>query len=173
MAKIGLPDDYRRCSIHGKKLAENLKRFEKKSPELLFQARAGCRDSPRQDPERDRTSLPGNSVANYRCGPERFLPLPCLSDLAVPQRLNSALTPPSQNSTTNWVPVLGDYEDGEEHYQSPISCAPPDQSNPYHWHIPYPHQQQLMPASPDPDAEDDRTVIMQPAGPKRQPSAVS
>lgn len=60
---------------------------------------------------------------------------------------------------TSWAPVLGDPGPSEEQAESPSLHASPDQPNPYHWHIPYPHQQSLMPTSPDLDNEDSRTVV--------------
>ncbi|KAH8888599.1 hypothetical protein GQ53DRAFT_871628 [Thozetella sp. PMI_491] len=154
----GLPDDYRRFSIHGKKLAENLKRFEKRAPEVLVPAR--------KDVEmrlnrilREIDHLSQTYQSHIIDGSGEVPPASVFERSSSASETDSAATPPSQNSITKWVPVLGDYDDGPEQIQSPISYGPSDQPNPYHFHIPYPHQQPLMPQSPDPDNEDAQTVV--------------
>ncbi|KAJ9148554.1 LipA and NB-ARC domain-containing protein [Pleurostoma richardsiae] len=154
---IGLPDDYRRFTIHGRKLVEHLDRFEKKCPELLSAAKTGMEDRLGQIQlavhQLSQTHQAG-SVEEYNHAPR----------LSVFERNNSLTEtdsePPSHHSISEEDRWTKEQDDRNIFHQSPSTYAAQD-FNPYHWHIPYPHRD-IIPGEPYPADEDDKTGISTP-----------
>ena len=133
--KVGLPDDYRRFSIHGKKMLDNLKRLEKKAPELLGHAKREV--ELRLDHIQDRIEyLSITAQSQIIDGSGEVPPASVFERSSSASETDSAMTPLSQNSASDCTPVAAEPAHSEEYYHSPTSYTAPDQSNPYHWHMP-------------------------------------
>ncbi|KAK9412862.1 hypothetical protein SUNI508_12275 [Seiridium unicorne] len=144
----GMPEDYLRFSIHGKRLSSYLDRFERKYPELydareLLEARLeGIQLRIDQLNKRKKTLDQGSGEVLI---------------VSVFERTNSlsevdSSTPPS-NSSMIEIPM---YDESNAPLESPTPYSPTDY-NPYHWHVTYPY------GIPPPDGgETSRTVTPQP-----------
>ncbi|KAI1489221.1 hypothetical protein F5X96DRAFT_679902 [Biscogniauxia mediterranea] len=129
--QTGVPEDYRRFLIHGRRLLSHLDRFEKKDQPLL----APCREVLEQRIDmingridkltRRVTEATGQAVND--------------GIISVFERTNSLSeadsdSPPSNNSLIDAYLL----EDGTEPLESP-SIYMPGEWNPYHWHVTYPY----------------------------------
>lgn len=156
-AKIGLPDDYRRFAIHGRRLLEHVNRFEKKTPELA---------SPKKSIEQrlaqiqDSIHTLSHSIQKQivdRSGDG-------VTKTSVFERANSLSesdsATPSSHSMTERDHWIQHESDNNTLYQSPATYAP-EHYNPYHWHVPVPYPSNAtMPEGPGQGDDDDRTVIL-------------
>jgi hypothetical protein len=163
---VGLPDDYRRFSIHGRRLLEYVKRFEKKSPESLGKVK----DNIEQRLDRTQSEIDRLSYVLQTHIVEGSQEVPTTS---VFERTNSSsetdsMTPPSHSSTSTtstsgFSPVLDHDDDRARQYQSPTTVGPEFAHNPYHWHMPYPQQPTIpVPREPSELNDDARTVTGSP-----------
>ncbi|CAJ2509255.1 Uu.00g142810.m01.CDS01 [Anthostomella pinea] len=148
--QTGMPEDFRRLLIHGKRLLTHIDRFERRSPDLTR-----CREllERRLETIQDRIDQLTRRVADAanQGSAEVFL--------SVFERTNSlseadSSTPPSNSS------LIENYMlDEASPLESPAIYSPTDH-NPYHWHITYPHGE---PYTAGDDLERSRTVTPQPA----------
>ncbi|ORY55944.1 uncharacterized protein BCR38DRAFT_317636, partial [Pseudomassariella vexata] len=128
-AATGMPEDYMRFLIHGKKLLTYLDRFEKKAPEL-----GECRDllESRLDSTQARIDQLSKRKHNGdRSGGD-------VAIMSVFERTNSLSeldsgSPPSNSSLIDWQ-----LDDDHPTLDSPAVYSPTDY-NPYHWHVTYPY----------------------------------
>ncbi|KAI1855087.1 hypothetical protein JX265_012275 [Neoarthrinium moseri] len=145
----GVPEDYLRFSIHGKRLSTYLDRFERKFP-LLSESRDLL--EARLDSIQMRIDQLNKRKRTFDQGTEDFM------IVSVFERTNSlsevdSSTPPSNSSLID-LPII--YDESNPPLESPTPYSPTDY-NPYHWHISYPY------AIPVPDGgETSRTVTPQP-----------
>ncbi|KAI0123638.1 hypothetical protein BJ170DRAFT_598844 [Xylariales sp. AK1849] len=148
-ASTGMPEDYLRFSIHGKKLSAYLDRFERKFPELIE-----CHEllEDRLDGIQFRIDQLNKRKRSGDHGSGEVL------IVSVFERTNSlsevdSSTPPSNNSLIDFHM----YDESNPPLESPAVYSPTDY-NPYHWHVTYPY------GIPHPDeGETSRTVTPQPA----------
>lgn len=162
---VGLPDDYRRFSIHGRRLLEHVKRFEKKSPELLGKVKDNIEQ--RLDKTQGEIDRLSHTFQTHIVeGSQEMQPTSVFERTGSSSETDS-MTPPSHSSTSTSgvTSVLHEDDDDERSklYQSPTTPGPDFAHNPYHFHVPYP-QQQTIPVPRDPsDLQDDaRTVTASP-----------
>jgi hypothetical protein len=148
--KAGLPDDYRRYAVHGRKLMDHLEYFERKAAYLgLIKQELQSRLDQITGEVDKLTRRIATSIIN---GAE-------VPHLSIFQRTNSLSdatsteTPESNRSTRDSVHIV---EDDRAQFDSPTTYEP--DANPYHYHIPYPNEG-VMPYEEFPD---DRTVTPQP-----------
>ncbi|ETS73458.1 hypothetical protein PFICI_14404 [Pestalotiopsis fici W106-1] len=145
----GMPEDYLRFSIHGKKLSGFLDRFERKYPELsdareLLETRLdGIQIRIDQLNKRKKTTDQDDQEEQV---------------VSVFERTNSlsevdSSTPPSSSSLVQ-IPL---YDESNVPVESPTPYSPADH-NPYHWHVTFPYGI----AVPE-DGDISRTVTPQPA----------
>lgn len=191
-AKLGLPDDYRRFMIHGRKLLEHLTRAEKKSgvPAELTGVRADveatlgvCQDAIDRLSEATQKQIVADSVLD-KSSDDRVSQISVFeransmseSDSASPSnqssRTGSGLSAQTGTAVTNlnmdlderrWIPSYGN--DAMSIYQSPTLYHPPttlDDQNPWHWHLPYPAEGSTIPGPPSREDSDDRTEVATP-----------
>ncbi|KAB5533630.1 hypothetical protein GE09DRAFT_1251074 [Coniochaeta sp. 2T2.1] len=155
-SSVGLPDDYRRFAIHGRRLLEHVKRFEKRSPELLGLVKGNIE----QRLDRTQSQIERLSQTLQTSIVEGSQEIPATS---VFERTNSSsetdsLTPPSHSSTST-TSVLRDGDESPELFQSPTTPGADFAHNPYHFHVPYP-QHQTIPVPRDPsDLNDDSKTV--------------
>lgn len=145
--QTGVPEDFRRFLIHGERLLAHISRFERRHPELtecreLVDSRLSTIDK-RIDQLTKRITDASNQGT-----------VPAIA--SVFERTNSlsegdSETPPSNSS------IDGPYSTYEESPLESPAIYGPDDYNPYHWHITYPHD-----ASYD-DVDYSRTVTPQAA----------
>ncbi|KAK7951060.1 uncharacterized protein PG986_006788 [Apiospora aurea] len=128
----GLPEDYRRFLIHGKKLASSIDRFERKYPELAV---------PREELE---LRLEGIQIRVDRLTKRKRsndeegsgeLPLVSVFErTSSSSEADSVSTPPSDPSLVEW----NLWDDSTAPLESPSVYSPGDY-NPYHWHVTWPY----------------------------------
>ncbi|ELQ43822.1 hypothetical protein OOU_Y34scaffold00126g25 [Pyricularia oryzae Y34] len=177
--KIGLPDDYRRFHIHGRKLLDHVERFEKKAAdrERLVKSRKALEL---------RSGLCHESIISLTQKVQAHIVLRTADEAppsSVFERNSGSLsetdsgTPNSQQSLSGveqWVPVLdNDNNDLGTYHQSPTAVAAPlDYVNPYHFHVPVPYpEKQTIPAPPFvADADDTGTVVPAVPSPRIDPA---
>ncbi|KAK8137877.1 Protein SERAC1, partial [Apiospora sp. TS-2023a] len=106
----GLPEDYRRFLIHGKKLASCIERFERKYPELARK---------RSNDEEGSGEAPLVSV---------------FERTSSSSEADSVSTPASNPSVLEW----NLWDDNTTPLESPSVYSPGDY-NPYHWHVTWPY----------------------------------
>lgn len=151
----GLPEDYLRFSIHGKRLASFLDRFERKYPELEL-----CREA--LAARLDGIELRIEQLSKRKRSGDQIDGEDCV--ISVFERTNSlsevdSATPPSNSSINDWRM----WDESTAPLESPALYSPSDY-NPYHWHVTYPYDLATsdMPVT---SAEDDisGSVTPQPA----------
>lgn len=156
---VGLPDDYRRFAIHGKRLLEHVKRFEKRSPELLGLVKDNIEERlDKIEGEIDRLS---HTLQTHIVEGSQEIPPTSIFERTGSSSETDSMTPPSHSSTSTsgFTSVLHDDDDRPDLYQSPTSPGPDFSHNPYHFHVPYP-QQQTIPVPRDPsDLNDDSKTV--------------
>ncbi|KAK8088309.1 hypothetical protein PG997_003270, partial [Apiospora hydei] len=128
----GLPEDYRRFLIHGKKLSSSIDRFERKYPELAV---------PREELE---LRLEGIQIRVDRLTKRKRsndeegsgeLPLVSVFErTSSSSEADSVSTPPSDPSLIEW----NLWDDSTAPLESPSVYSPGDY-NPYHWHVTWPY----------------------------------
>ncbi|KAH8903689.1 hypothetical protein BR93DRAFT_930843 [Coniochaeta sp. PMI_546] len=160
---VGLPDDYRRFAIHGRRLLEHVKKFEKRSPELLGLVKDNIEQRLyKTQGEIDRLSY--TLQTHIVEGSQEMPPISVFERTGSSSETDS-MTPPSHSSTSTSgiTSVLHDDDERSQMFQSPTTPGPDFAHNPYHFHVPYP-QQQTIPVPRDPsDLHDDaRTVTASP-----------
>ncbi|KAK3689796.1 hypothetical protein B0T22DRAFT_179069 [Podospora appendiculata] len=156
---VGLPDDYRRFSIHGQRLLQSLNRFEKKAPELLGAARAQV-ESRLRSIQGEIDHLSQAIQASIIDGKGETHPASVFERANSLSETDSAMTFPSNDSGNGWEPYLRD-GDMLDQLQSPSTYEAP-LASPSDWKAPYPTNL-LMPPAPDVEDEDDRQTIVPPA----------
>lgn len=144
----GMPEDYLRFSIHGKKLSGFLDRFERKYPDL-----ADAREL--LETRLDGIQLRIDQLNKRKKTDQDYQEAQTVS---VFERTNSlsevdSSTPPS-SSDLNQITL---YDEGEMPMESPTPYSPTDH-NPYHWHVTFPYGI----VAPE-DGDISRTVTPQPA----------
>ena len=126
----GLPEDYLRFSIHGKRLASFIDRFERKYPELEL-----CREAleGRLDgiDHRIEQLTKRNRSGDQEAGEGYAISV--FERTNSPSEIDSA-TPPSNSSIDDWRM----WEESTAPLESPALYSPSDY-NPYHWHVTYPY----------------------------------
>lgn len=151
----GLPEDYLRFSIHGKRLLSFLDRFERKYPELdlcreALEARLDSIDDRIEQLTKRKHS--GDQGAGDSCVISVFERTNSLSEV-------DSATPPSNSSIDDWRM----WDESTAPLESPALYSPSDY-NPYHWHVTYPYDIVTSDMAAT-NAEDDLsgTVTPQPA----------
>lgn len=142
----GLPEDYRRFLIHGKKLASFLDRFERRVPDLA-ESRELLESHLDSIQERiDRLNRPTRSTDSADA------PIVSVFERSNSNSLSEieSESPPSHDSILEWQTG-----DDEPVLETPAPLSPTDH-NPYHWHVTYPYGV----SNPDEDAS--RTITPQP-----------
>lgn len=153
-SKVGLPDDYRRYAIHGRRLVEHFGRCEKKSPEFLGRTRDQIeRRLKKIDKEIDQLS---HTIQTHIIDGSGEVPPASVFERTNSSSESDSMTPPSHSGTDELGPLLDD----EQQLLSPLPYDSGYVHNPYHWHVPYPHRP-TMPPTPEPDDDDDdaRTIV--------------
>lgn len=144
----GMPEDYLRFSIHGKRLSTFLDRFERKYPvlydsrEMLESRLDGIQLRIDQLNKRKKTMDQGSGEVLVASVFERTNSL---------SEVDSS-TPPSNSSLVE-LPM---YDESNAPLESPTPYSPTDH-NPYHWHVTFPYG---IPPPPD-DVDISRTVTPQ------------
>lgn len=144
----GMPEDYLRFSIHGKKLSGFLDRFERKYPDL-----ADAREL--LETRLDGIQLRIDQLNKRKKTDQDYQEAQTVSVFERTNSLSEAdsSTPPS-SSDLNQITL---YDEGEMPMESPTPYSPTDH-NPYHWHVTFPYGI----VAPD-DGDISRTVTPQPA----------
>ena len=155
---IGLPDDYRRYSIHGQRLLLNLDRFEKKFPKLLSIARKEVES--RLETIQGRIEELSHAIqTSIVTGKSEVAPTSIFGRSNSISESDSGTTPlttpPANESQTSWD-FFPNGEHGGNPLQSPSSYESMP-STPFEWQVPYPTRA-LMPAAPELD-DDEQTVM--------------
>lgn len=155
-SSIGLPDDYRRFAIHGRKLLEHVTKFEKRSPELLGLVRD--RIEHRLDKIQGEIDHLSQALQIHIVEGTQETPPTSVFERTGSSSESDSMTPPSHSSTSTdaFTSVLHDGDGKSELVQSPTTPAPDSPHNPYHFHVPYP-QQQTIPVPRDPSDLNDET----------------
>lgn len=157
---VGLPEDYRRFAIHGKKLLENAKKLEKKAPEELgkmigeIELRLG-----KTEGEIDRLS---QVMQKHIVGGSTALPPSSVFDRTNSSSETDSMSPPSHSSTSTSASgaILESDEDwAYKQFQSPVTYGPELSHDPYHFHMPYP-QGPTIPVPSEPSDLDEDTVTV-------------
>jgi len=158
-SSVGLPDDYRRFAIHGRKLLEHVKRFEKRDPKLLGSARDKIQD--RLDKIQGEIDRLSQTFQTHIVEGSQEMPPTSVFERTGSSSETDSMTPPSHSSTSTsgFTSVLNDNDERPDVYHSPTTPGPDFAHNPYHFHVPYP-QQQTIPVPRDPsDLHDDSKTV--------------
>ncbi|KAI1082423.1 hypothetical protein F5B20DRAFT_578090 [Whalleya microplaca] len=150
--QTGMPEDYRRFSIHGERLLSHINRFERRYPELNQ-----CRElveSRLETIDRRINQLTKRITDASSQGSAAMI-------VSVFDRTNSlsegdSETPPSQNSFSGHN-IL---DDGNTTLESPGILSNQYDGNPYHWHVSYTHG---IPYTDEDDLDASRTIVPQQA----------
>lgn len=157
-SKIGLPDDYRRYAIHGRRLMEHIDRFEKKAPEFLGRVRDQIeRRLKRTDAEIDQLS---HTIQAHIINGSGTVPPASVFERTSSSSETDSTTPPSHSSMDESNAIL----DEDSQVLSPTPYDNDYIHDPYHWHVPYPHRP-TMPPTPDPDDDDGNDALTVIGGP--------
>ncbi|KAI8631832.1 hypothetical protein F5Y19DRAFT_492784 [Xylariaceae sp. FL1651] len=146
--QTGVPEDYRRLLIHGRRLLTHLDRFEKRIPSL-----GSCRQGleARLDSIQNRIDQLTKRVSEAASqGSANLI-------VSIFERTNSLSEGESETPPSNPSLIEHDFSDDvTETLESPLAYNPTGHG-PYHWHVPvqYPHGAQVWDTS--------RTVTPQPA----------
>ncbi|KAK0725309.1 hypothetical protein B0H67DRAFT_126762 [Lasiosphaeris hirsuta] len=159
--RVGLPDDYRRFSIHGQKLLQNLGRYEKRYPQILNRVRAEIET--RLEQIQDHIDKLSETIqTNIINGSGEEPPSSVFDRSNSVSETDSAATMPSHDSETSWEPFFAADGESPGAFHSPILFDPQATTKPSDWRVPYPTKG-LMPPVPDisgNDGEDEETVIL-------------
>jgi hypothetical protein len=139
---VGRPDDYRRFSIHGEKLLQNLDRFEKRYPRLLSKARVEVQ-ARLETIQGQIDDLSQTIHANIVSGSKEETPASVFDRSSSVSETDSAETPTNDDSQPSFF--SGDGE-GPRTMQSPLILDPASPFRPAEWQVPYPSNP-LMPES--------------------------
>lgn len=157
--RVGRPDDYRRFSIHGEKLLQNLDRFERRQPQLLSKARLEVQtrlDIMQGHIDRLSQAIQENIVDGSKQEP----PASVFDRSGSLSQTDSAETPSHDDSQDSWGPFFSGDGESPGQIQSPMMF---DQASPLSpdWQVPYP-KKPLMPASPEIQDDDDGMTVTLP-----------
>ncbi|KAK3346683.1 hypothetical protein B0T25DRAFT_283996 [Lasiosphaeria hispida] len=158
--RVGLPDDYRRFSIHGQKLLQNLERYEKRYPEILSKVRVEIET--RLEQIQDHIDKLSETIqTNIINGSGEEPPSSVFDRSHSVSETDSAATVPSHDSETSWEPFFAADGESPGQFHSPILFDPQAPMKPSGWQVPYPSKG-LMPPVPDisDNDEDEETVIL-------------
>lgn len=143
--KVGLPDDYRRFRVHGKKLLQNLDRFEKRYPEL---AEARSPVERRLDEIQEKIDLLSHAIQKSVLeGTEGAHPISVFDRAGVSSQSDASTTFESQSSWES-------QGDAVDQFESPMPL-PMDEAL---LAIPYPTID-VMPAVPEISDDDWETLV--------------
>ncbi|KAI3402032.1 hypothetical protein diail_4006 [Diaporthe ilicicola] len=158
LPKVGLPDDYRRFYIHGKKLAENLRRYERRHPEL----------QPLRQEVEARLEDIHDKVHGLSTKIQAMIidQTDEIAQTSIFDRTNSlsesdsaTSSSQSQSQQDSWARMD---EDDPRFYQSPVAVAPGQRYDAYGLPFPYPDGS-TIPAQPDQyEDEQERTPQITP-----------
>jgi len=158
-SRVGLSDDYRRFSIHGEKLVQNMDRFGKRYPELVaLRAEVRVRLEAIQG-EIDHLSRA--IQANIMNESSEDHPTSVFDRSNSLSETDSAATP-SHDSQNSWEPFSPADGESPGHIQSPVIFDESVPLNPTEWQPPYPSKPTMPPAPVDDGDgngdDDDETV---------------
>ncbi|KAK8050295.1 hypothetical protein PG994_012025 [Apiospora phragmitis] len=128
----GLPEDYRRFLIHGKRLASSIDRFERKYPELAVPREE--LESRIDDIEVRVDQLSKRKRTNDEEGSGELPLVSVFERTSSSSEADSVSTPPSNPSLVE----LNLWDDSTAPLESPSVYSPGDY-NPYHWHVTWPY----------------------------------
>jgi len=154
-ARVGLPDDYRRFSIHGEKLREHLSRFERRYPGLQ---KARLDVEARLDKMQAQIDELSQALQAKIVNGSNEEPPASVFDRANSLSETDSAETPNHDSQNSWEPFsAGDGESPDRMQSMSPIFDPALPTSPTEWQIPYPTRP-LMPAPQTPD-DDDETVV--------------
>ncbi|KAK1831198.1 hypothetical protein QBC39DRAFT_259114, partial [Podospora conica] len=157
---IGLPDDFRRFSIHGAKLLYHQERFEKRYAGLSAHARPEVQarlDKMQYQIEQLSRTIQAKIVS----GSWKEHPASVFDRSSSMSETDSVVTPSDRHSEAGWDPFLASDGETPDAIHSPVFCDPALPQTPTEWLVPYPTKM-LMPSAPEVRDEDEETGLAPP-----------
>lgn len=158
--RVGLPDDFRRFSIHGAKLLYHLERFEKRYAGLSTHAR------PEVQARLDRMQgqieqLSRTIQAKIVSGSWKEHPASVFDRSSSMSETDSVATPCDRHSEGGWDPFFASDGETPDPMHPSAFFDPTLPQTPTEWLVPYPTKI-LMPSAPEVRDEDEETVVVPP-----------
>lgn len=154
--RVGLPDDFRRFSIHGAKLLYHLERFEKRYAGLSAHARPEVQE--RLDRMQGQIEQLSRTIqAKIVSGSWKEHPASVFDRSSSMSETDSVVTPSDRHSEGGWDPFLASDGETPDPMHPSVFFDPTLPQTPTEWLVPYPTKM-LMPSAPEVRDEDEETV---------------
>ncbi|KAK0749820.1 hypothetical protein B0T18DRAFT_389348 [Schizothecium vesticola] len=155
--RVGLPDDFRRFSIHGAKLLYHLERFEKRYAGLSAHARPEVQA--RLDKMQGQIEQLSRTIqAKIVSGSWKEHPASVFDRSSSMSETDSVVTPSDRHSEVGWDPFLASDGETPDPTHPPVFFDPTLPQTPTEWLVPYPTKM-LMPSAPEVRDEEEETVV--------------